>query len=289
MAFMGMAFAAAAIIFFAVLIILALVFITVAVVSKKRGRKKNSRKMEVVGNFFLGLGIACFLPVLLVGGIVVFSALTVKVNLPDEKVAYISRSKVEELEILRDDNFSNTDRLGELLDKTPNLIYYHDINCEGVIDMAACAGNSEAVKISLEHGAIFDDPERYDHMAYATCSVQEFLESLISRKVTEDDIEILNLMFENRAGSEYMYEGGTDSGNLYSNALGQAAFSVLYNDESVTDLELELLHIIENHGITSDPQLILYEDIPSNIFVSCGNDGYVAKDDNYRELLEIVY
>ena len=119
--------------------------------------------------------------------------------------------------------------------------------------------------------------------------MQEFLGRLISRKVTEDDIEILNLMFEKGARSEYKYEGGADRGNLYSNALGQAAFSVLYNDERVTDLELELLRIIESHGIKSDPELILYEDIPSNIFVSCENNGYVVRDDNYRELLEIVY
>lgn len=284
MAFIGMVIASIAGIIFIVLLAHMFIFIVIAIVLKIAGRKKDSRKMRTAGNVFLSLGIVCSLPVAAVLGYFIFNSLFEKVTLPDGSSHYISEKSIDELQALLDNGLEDPQKLDKILDKTPNLIYYYNVNRDGIIDYAMQLGSLDAVEIALEHGAVFDDPRKYEHMAYTDSSMDEFISSFCGGKVTNEDVEILKLMFEKGAKSDSVYKH-----DLYSNMLGHAAWIVLYNDESVTDTELELIHVITSNGITGDSNLILYEDTPQNIHLDQSFNGNVLKDDNYYELLEIVY
>ncbi len=112
----------------------------------------------------------------------------------------------------------------------------------------------------------------------------ELNESCLERDVADGDIKILKMMFEKKTSTKE--SGGNE---FISNIFGQAVWSVLYNDEYVTEKELEYLQVYIDNGISSDPKLVLLEEMPEEDKpYNLVNSQYVEKDENYYKLMKMI-
>ncbi len=286
MAFAGMIFVAIFLALILGLIFFMLLFIILSIILKRKGKKKNSRKLKIAGNVVLVLGILCAIPVAVIAWNIIWGHYFREVTLPDETTKWVSVNDLNRMwELVESDDTVDISELEKLIKKSPELVHYLDANRRCLLEHGLKAGSFETVELALEYGASFDNPERYEHMAYVECSMDEYLDMVSSRSITEDDLKILNKMFEVGAKSDY-----TESDPLvYSNAFGQAVWAVLYNDESVTDLDLEFLQVLVDNGLDEDEHLILYEEKGDNIHYS-DSENYegVKKDENYEAVMKLM-
>lgn len=284
MAFMGLMFATVFIVLLMIHIFLMLMFFVLTAVLKIVGRKKENKKMKIAGNVFLVLGIIFAVPIIALIIFIVFNAIFTKVTLPDGETKYVLTRNISAM-----DSYAETpdekslNALEKLLDKNSSLVFYHDVNHESVLDDGLKTGNADIVGIALDHGAIFDNPQRYENMAYVANSMDWYLEKCIGRGITEDDIEIVEIMFENNASTELKKSSG-----YYSNIFGKAAWAVLYNDEAVTDTELEFIRVFVDNGLFSDTELLLMEEVPGNYHFSSEYHANVTKNSRYYQLMDII-
>ena len=285
MAFIAMVFASIFVLLLMILVFLMLIFLVLATVFKVVGKKNGNRKFKTAGNVFLVLGIIFAAPLIALTAYSVYSSIYTEVTLPDGETKKVLSQHVSEMEACLDDpDESSVKALEELLDKDSNLVFYHDINHYSIIDNGIKMGNADIVRIALAHGAIFDDPERYDRMAYVSGSMDDFLEydGCANRSITEDDVEILKLMFENNASTE----AKTRKGWGYSNTFGKAVWAVLDYDESITDTELEFIQVVVDNGVASDAEFLFAEEVKAALADKYYRD--IVRDGNYNQLMSII-
>ena len=291
MAFMGMvigAFAIAVLLFFAGLMLLSFL---IAIILKIVGKAKDNKKVKTAGNVFVILGIVFALPLIFVAGYAIFTAAFVKVELPDGKKVYeLSSNYYKMIDLAEDGSRDSLDELDRLLDKHPNLIYCRDANYRNILDYGVSNGNAGLVELAIEHGAVFDDPARYDMMSYVKSSMEDFMNELYQREITDDDIEIISLMFEEGASTELYLPYGSQPG--YSNIFGEAVWIVMYNDYEteleITDNDLKFLNVFIDNGYSEDPELITVRDVPSNYMYPDGYYQDIRQDANYSELMSLT-
>lgn len=284
MAFIGMVFVGIFLLILFVIFILMLVSIITAIILKKKAKNNKSKKMKIVGNVFLVLGILFALPLIGIAGFFILNFVFEPVTLPDNTTKFVLASDISKMKELALSGDSNSiKKLDKLLDHNTNLVFYHDVNQESVLDYGLETGNLDVVKIAIKYGATFDNPIRYDRMAYVGTSMHYYLRSIGHRSITKDDIEILKLMFENDAQPDIKGES-----TLYSNVFGMAIWTILYNDETVTDIELEFIQVFIDNEISCDNAIVLYEDLSSNWHFSEDFHADVKKDDNYIKIMDII-
>ncbi len=269
MAFIGMVFVA---IFFMMAIMMILILIT-AFILKFVGKRKQSRRMRIVGNILLVIGFVLAIPVVFVIGNIVYKSKYEEVYMPDGKTAHVSKKYIEKMNEIIFMNDKNMDALVELLDEEPKLIYYLDDKHKGILEYGLENGDYELVEIAIEHGAIFDNPNRYDHMAYEDNSMDFYLSSIFERTLTSEDIDIITLMFDSNVSMDYSMRYSSRYSNLY----GKAVWLVLNNDEYVTETEIEFIHKFIENGFSEDDKLNLSE-----------SNRAVVKDDNYYLLMKMI-
>ena len=278
MAFMGMVFAGLFLVLFLGFIGLTVVFFILALVLKLSGKKKDDPKLKIAGTVFLVLGIVFVVPLLVFIGWLVIGTCFWEVTLPDGRTAYVSSSDVRKMqEYAETPDDASLDKLDQLLARHEDLVYYHDNNRESILDYGFNAGNAEVVQIALAHGAVIDSPERYDHMSYVSCSMESFLSECNDRPVTEDDVKIAELLFDRNAAMTVKHNAYG-----YSNLFGKAAWAMLYNDNAVTDTELELLQVFTAHGLDSDPVFL------QELHSAGTPDVPAMRDANYDKLMQMI-
>lgn len=273
MAFIGMVFVA---IFFMMAIMMILILIT-AFILKFVGKRKQSRRMRIVGNVLLVIGFVLAIPVVFVIGNIVYKSKYEEVYMPDGKTAHVSKKYIEKMNEIIFMNDEDMDALVELLDEEPKLIYYLDDNLKGILEYGLENGDYELVEIAIEHGAIFDNPNRYDHMAYEDNSMDFYLSSIFERTLTSEDIDIITLMFDSNVSMDYSMRYSSRYSNLY----GKAVWLVLNNDEYVTETEIEFIHKFIENGFSEDDKLNLYDE-------NSESNRAVVKDDNYYLLMKMI-
>lgn len=284
MAFMGMFVGTILLIVTTIVIILSLIFIITAIILKIIGKKKDSKKLKITGNVFLVLGILNISPIIIFVGYLTYKSHFAEVELPDGKTKDVSiKSAYKVMELSRDGSDEAIEELEKLLDKNPDLVFFHDNNRESILEIGLENGDADVVKIAIEHGAVIDNPERYEHMAYVKTTMQDYFGGMIGREFTREDIEIIKILFENDADTSYKLRV-----HYYSNAFGMAVWGILYNDGVVTDDELEFIQVIIDNGVTHDDALILMEDLSSNYHFSDEYHSDIKKDDNYYLLMEMI-
>ena len=284
MAFMGMFVGTIFLIILIVVILLSAIFIITAIFFKIIGKKKDSKKLKITGNVFLVLGIINIAPIIIFAVYLTYKSQFAEVELPNGKTKDVSiKSAYKVMELSRDGSDEAIEELEKLLDKNPDLVFFHDNNRESILEAGLENGDADVVKIAIEHGAVIDNPERYDHMAYVKTSMQDYLNSMIGREFTREDIEIIKILFKNGADTSYKLRV-----HYYSNAFGMAVWGILYNDGVVTDDELEFIQVIIDNGVTHDDALILMEDLSSNYHFSDEYHSDITKDDNYYLLMEMI-
>lgn len=284
MAFMGMFVGTILLIVTTIVIILSVIFIITAIILKIIGKKKDSKKLKITGNVFLVLGIVNIAPIIIFIGYLTYKSHFAEVELPDGKTKDVSiKSAYKVMELSRDGSDEAIEELEKLLDKNPDLVFFHDNNRESILEAGLENGDADVVKMAIEHGAVIDNPERYEHMAYVKTTMQDYFGGMTGREFTREDIEIIKILFENGADTSYKLRV-----HYYSNALGMAVWGILYNDGVVTDDELEFIQVIIDNGITHDDALILMEDLSSNYHFSDEYHSDITKDDNYYLLMEMI-
>lgn len=286
MAFMGMVIATIFSIILIIHIVLMLIFFILALVLKIVGSKKESKKMKNAGTVFLVLGIVFALPVIALIIYVSFHTTFTAVTLPDGETKYVRTRSISKMDsYLNNPDENSLNALDKLLDKNSSLVFYHDINRESILDDGLEMGNADIVRMALEHGAIFDNPERYDYKAYEKNSMDSYLGYCIERSITEEDIEIVEIMFENNVSTELEIELGN---YYYSNMLGKAVWAVLYNDEAVTDIELDFIQTFIDNGLSPNKEFLLMEEVPSNYSFPPEYNANVTRNGNYYKLMDFI-
>lgn len=284
MAFMGMVFGTIFIILLMIHIFLMLTFFVLTAVLKIVGRKKENKKIKIAGNVFLVLGIVFAVPIIVMIIHIAFNTIFTAVTLPDGKTKYVLTRNISAMNsYVESPDEKSLNALEKLLDKNSSLVFYHDVNRESILDDGLKTGNADIVRIALEHGAIFDNPQRYENKAYVANSMDCYLEDCIGRSITEDDIDIVKIMFENNVSTELKIGSGG-----YSNIFGKAVWAVLYNDEAVTDIELEFIRLFVDNGLSSDTELLLMEEVPNNYYFGSEYNTNVTRNSKYDQLMDII-
>lgn len=231
----------------------------------------------------LVLGIVCAFPVVIVAGYFAYTRMFDEVTLPDGSVKIVSENDVERLwELIEENTDESVVLLAELLEKDSDLVYYRDANRRGLLDHGLKLGNYEMIELAIQYGASFDAPAMYEYRSRIKCSMEEYFDNIYYRPLTEDDVKILRKLTE-EASTDYVLEKPL----VYSNAFGQAVWVILYNDELVTDIEIEFLKVLIDHGIDSDEYLLLYEEMGNNISYS-DREFSVIKDENYEKVMVMI-
>jgi len=291
MGFMGMVFGAVAIFVLVCLTVISVLFFILAIVFKVIGKIKDKKGLKIAGTVFIVLGTLFILPDILITGAMAYNAIFINVELPDGGHATVTTSDYSKLVKLAEaGDESSVEELDHLLDKSPNLIYVRDANMDSVLEIGLDNGNSEVVRVALEHGSVFDDPAIYDNMAYYKTSMEDFLGGLIEREITEDDVRIVEMMFEEGAATT-LYRPDY-RGPCYTNIFGEAVWCILYNDGDnglkITDTELEFLQVFIDNGEDSDAGLHFVQDMPSNYLFPDSYYGVITRDDNYETLMDLT-
>lgn len=279
MAFTGIIFMMILFVTFAVMIVSFIVFF----ILKLTNRKKEKKSLKIASTVFLILGIICSIPTLFVI-VMSMNRNMAKINTPDGKTQTVKSETAQHiLELCRDGSDEAVDELKNELDKNPHFVFYYDVNRYSVLDIGLKESNPEIVRLALSYGAFFDNPEKYEHMAYVHTSMEEFI-SNISKDITENDLEILQILFENGASPQCDCCANKPN-SYYSNILGQAAWKFLYNGNFVTDNEIRFLEKIVDNGITKDSNFKYYTECS---FVDYGIETNIVKNSNYKRLVEII-
>ncbi len=286
MAFMGMVFGVLFLIILVIIFGLMLLSFGIAIPCKIIGKSKRKKGLWITGNVFLVLGIVFTLPFIGLAAFWIWSVTFTKVTAPSGKeYTVLTRDVGRVISYLDDGSDEAMDKLESLISRKPNLVYWRDNNYKGILERGLETGNLRMVEISLDHGGMFDDPLRFEHMAYIDNSMEEYLGYLSERSVTSDDVEILRLMF---SYDVELPSYDTDRGYMYSNAFGAAFWAVTYNDAYVTDTELEFMDVFIDNGIDRDSGLLLYEDHPYNVVFADDFASDLVKDDNYYEIVHLA-
>ncbi len=286
MAFMGMVFGAVFLIVLVIVLCIIGLLFTVAIILKIVGKVKDSEGARIAGNVFMTIAAVMIAPIILLAGYIYISSAFYSVELPDGRTVKIYHRTVSEFTETIDDYIENGDtdsyeKLETMIRKKPALVYVRDVNLKSILEFGLESGNADIVELALDSGSVLDDPARYDHMSYYTCSLDEYLSDASVRQIEEDDIRIIRLLLDGGCDTDVC----KDTICFYSNLFGRAVWTVLYNDDYVTDTELEFIEVITDYGFDHDDSLMLVYDVPSNYLFGPETHEDVRQDENYHELL----
>lgn len=288
MAFMGMVFGALFIAILVTVITIVGVCLLLGIIFKIVGKTKNSKGARIAGTVFFIIALVTIAPVIALFTWGYFKTAFTEVYMPDgstEKVYYKTVNRFRDnligyIDTGDEELFTN---LGSMIDDDEALLYYRDNNHRSILEYGMDAGNAEIVEFALERGSEVDSPERFEFMAYVECTWDEYLDMVAARPVTEGDVRIAQMLFDADAETEF------DTGvPYYSNIFGKAAWAILYNDDTVTDTEMEFLQVIIDNGFDHDACLMPVYDAPSNYYFGPETHQDVARTDNYYEVWELA-
>lgn len=288
MAFMGMVFGALFVgILMAVLGSVGLCLL-IGIICKIVGKAKNSKGARIAGTVFFIIALVAIAPVIALFTWGYFKTAFTEVHMPDgstEKVYHktVNRFRDNLIGYIDTGDEEFFENLESMIDDDEALLYYRDNNHRSILEYGMDAGNAEIVEFALERGSEVDSPERFEYMAYVECTWDEYLDMVAARPVTEGDVRIAQMLFD--ADADTSFDTGVP---YYSNIFGKAAWAILYNDDTVTDTEMEFLQVIIDNGFDHDACLMPVYDAPSNYYFGPETHQDVARTDNYYEVWELA-
>ena len=288
MAFMGMVFGAIFIVILLTVLGIVGLCLVIGIICKIVGKIKDSKGARIAGTVFLIIALVLIAPVIALFAYGYFKTAFVEVNMPDgstEKVYYktVNRFRDNLIGYIDTGDEEYFENLESMIDDDEALLYYRDNNHRSILEYGLDAGNAEIVEFALERGSEPDSQERFEIMAYVECTWDEYLDWVANRPVTEGDVRIAQMLFDENCDTSF------DTGvPYYSNIFGKAVWAVLYNDDTVTDTEIEFLQVFIDNGWDSDPCVMPVYDAPSNYYFGPETHQDVARDDNYYYVFDIA-
>lgn len=288
MAFMGMVFGAIFIVILLTVLGIVGLCLVIGIICKIVGKIKDSKGARIAGTVFLIIALVLIAPVIALFAYGYFKTAFVEVNMPDGST---ERVYVKTVNRFRDNLIGYIDtgdeeyfeNLESMIDDDEALLYYRDNNHRSILEYGLDAGNAEIVEYALDRGSEADSKERFEIMAYVECTWDEYLDWVANRPVTEGDVRIAQMLFDENCDTSF------DTGvPYYSNIFGKAVWAVLYNDDTVTDTEIEFLQVFIDNGWDSDPCVMPVYDAPSNYYFGPETHEDVARDDNYYYVFDIA-
>ncbi len=288
MAFMGMVFGAIFIVILLTVLGIVGLCLVIGIICKIVGKIKDSKGARIAGTVFLIIALVLIAPVIALFAYGYFKTAFIEVNMPDgstEKVYYktVNRFRDNLIGYIDTGDEEYYENLESMIDDDEALLYYRDNNHRSILEYGLDAGNAEIVEYALDRGSEADSQERFEIMAYVECTWDEYLDWVANRPVTEGDVRIAQMLFDENCDTSF------DTGvPYYSNIFGKAVWAVLYNDDTVTDTEIEFLQVFIDNGWDSDPCVMPVYDAPSNYYFGPETHQNVARDDNYYYVFDIA-
>lgn len=265
-------------------VIAGLIFLISGLILRHKAKKKDSKVRKRIGTALIvtGMLVAGFNLTLAVLG---RTALEIRDVKTPGGSAHVSADTADRaLDLAEDNSPEAAAELKKILDKDPDLIYYKVLG-RSVAGNALEYGNFEAVTIVTEHGF---DWTKEDF--FTDGSLVFFLRKACERKITEDDVKIMDLLFERGADTALVKK--TEG---YSGLFGMTAWTVLYNreyDYKISDAELGLIKSVASHAEASDPYFRFAGEEPypkvKDALYTIDAPGPVEEDSNYKELLRML-
>lgn len=240
MAFMGIFFMWIAAAVLIGLIFFALLFFVIGLILRKK-HKIAARVMFVLAgiNLLIVVGALLF----------VFLPHSMTVETPDGK-ASLKPSWISEYNELIEAN--DIEGLDMLFDRHPDMIYYYDVNRVMPLDYGLYNTNIELMQCAIDHGAVFDDPLRYDHMVFCN-SLSSFFSELDypaweksevheTGVTTDDIIETVRFAIDHGASPVYKMNNQNPYPSFYEHAE-----EWVKADGAVSPKDRELLKLIKEN------------------------------------------
>lgn len=288
MAFMGMVFGALFLVILLSILGASGLCLLIGIICKIVGKKKDKKGARIAGNTLIVISVLFVAPVIILFAYAYFKTAFTEVHMPDgstQKVYHktVNRFRDNLIGYIDTGDEEYFENLESMIDDNEALLYYRDNNHRSILEYGMDAGNAEIVEFALERGSEPDSQERFEFMAYVECTWDEYLDWVAARPVTEGDVRIAQMLFDADAETEF------DTGvPYYSNIFGKAAWAILYNDDTVTDTEMEFLQVIIDNGFDHDACLMPVYDAPSNYYFGPETHQDVARTDNYYEVWELA-
>lgn len=233
MAFMAMVIVAIVGGIFLIFLFLMLLFIILGIVKSKK-KKKSAKVFFTLSGIIFAL-LAGFL-------LFLFGPRIREIDTPDKTVKvgeWITNDLAESIEN------EDIEQVEEMLIKRPELLYYVDINGQGILDKAALTGNVELVQCILNYGGKFDDPLIHEKNVYKYSLELYFHRLLVGeegQKASEEGIApMIECMLENGAVATF------DGDNNTPNALWVALWWITQDNEISQD-DIRVVELLIDYG-----------------------------------------
>lgn len=145
----------------------------------------------------------------------------------------------------------NIEELRKLVDKHPDLVYYYDQNYVMLLDYGLYNCDIAIMRIALDHGAVFDEPLRYDHMVFYS-SLDSFFSELdypdweknseeltVKGEASDKMIEAVKFAIDNGAKLKWEVNHEDQCDNFYDIAVNWVNI-----DGVISEKDEELLEVI---------------------------------------------
>ncbi|MCH5258010.1 MAG: hypothetical protein J1D87_12005 [Lachnospiraceae bacterium] len=145
---------------------------------------------------------------------------------------------------------SDKDRLEKLVDRHPEMIYYYDANYVMLLDYGLYNCDIEIMQIALDHGAVFDEPLRYEHMIFFS-SLDSFFSELdypdweretdeltVEGETTDKMIEAVAFAIENGAQLKWEVYNAYQDDNFLDKAVNWVTLDGIVSEEDEKLLNL---------------------------------------------------
>ncbi|MBQ7065441.1 MAG: hypothetical protein IJN92_01335 [Lachnospiraceae bacterium] len=233
MAFMAMVLVAIFGIICLFFLVLMLVFLILGIVKAKKKKKSAKVFFILSGTIFAAMTVFFLF---------LFGPRIRTIVTPDKTVKVGQWVTDDLMESIENEDIVQVDKM---LSKRPELIYYVDINGEGILDEAALTGNVELVQCILKHGAKFDDELVHEGSVYKY-SLEYYFHNLLIDNMndelnTKEIASMVECMMENGASATFVGD------NNEPNALWVALWWITQDDE-ISDDDMKVMKLLIEYG-----------------------------------------
>ena len=239
MAFAGLMFVWIILFILGAIIFIGLLLLVIGIVLKVKKRNKSAAVLFVLSGLMLGSVLI----------------LVLLVVMPKPKTIDIPNGRA----ILRPSwiatykrclEKSDKEKLKKLVDRHPEMIYYYDANRVMLLDYGLYNCDIEIMQIALDHGAVFDEPLRYEHMIFFS-SLDSFFSELdypdwkretdeltVEGETTDKMIEAVAFAIENGAQLKWEVYNEYQEDDFLDKALNWVALDGIVSEEDEKLLNL---------------------------------------------------
>lgn len=240
MAFAGLMIVGLILIILGALTVLGMIALFIGIILRVKKHKKASGILFCISGVMLGS--------VLIVIILAVMPKPITISTPSGE-AVIRPSWIEKYEECLETH--DMEELRRLVDKHPEMVYYYDGNYVMLLDYGLYNCDIDIMQIALDHGAVFDEPLRYEHMVFYS-SFDSFFSELdypdweksseeltVRGETTDKMMKAIEFAMDNGAKLKWKTNHDYQEDNFFDKALAW-----VNEDGVISEKDMELLEMI---------------------------------------------